>query len=161
MKRTSRAAGVIKHLGLFLTLSLHWRVRFRCRFPVYFGAYTSTKSKGIYLSRFDSKTGALTPPDLVAEADNPNFLAVAPNGHFLYSICDGGKQPAGAVNAYALDVRTGKFTLLNQQLSRRVWPSHVAVDASGKCLLAANYRKGSVVALPKRCPLTTRYAPSS
>ncbi|MEI9959821.1 MAG: beta-propeller fold lactonase family protein [Limisphaerales bacterium] len=51
----------------------------------YFGTYTGAKSKGIYVSRFDSAIGKLSAPELAAEIQNPSFLAVHPNGHNLYA----------------------------------------------------------------------------
>ncbi len=118
---------------------------------VYFGTYTGAKSKGIYVSRFDSATGKLSAPELAAETTNPTFLAVAPGGKFLYAVNEVDEIsgiPGGAVSAFALDASTGKLTLLNQQLSGGVGPCHVAVDATGKCLLVANYGSGSIAALP-------------
>ena len=50
---------------------------------VYIGTYTGAKSKGIYLSRFDSVTGQLSSPELAVETKNPSFLAVHPNGRLL------------------------------------------------------------------------------
>jgi len=118
---------------------------------VYFGTYTGAKSKGIYISRFESNTGKLSAPELAAKTTNPTFLAVAPGRNFLYAVSEvnevGGK-PTGAVSAFALDARTGKLTLLNQQASGGGGPCHVAVDATGKCLFVANYGGGSIAALP-------------
>jgi 6-phosphogluconolactonase len=118
---------------------------------VYFGTYTGAKSKGIYISRFDSVTGQLSAPELVAETKNPTFLAVAPGGNFLYAVSEVdaiGGQRTGAVDAFALDAKTGKLTPLNRQLSGGSGPCHIAVDATGKCLLVANYGGGSIAALP-------------
>jgi 6-phosphogluconolactonase len=52
------------------------------------------------------------------------------------------------VSAFALDAATGRLTSLSQQPSGGGGPCHVAVDATGKCLLVANYGSGSVAALP-------------
>lgn len=120
-------------------------------YHVYFGTYTSGKSKGIYVSRFNSSTGRLTEPELAAETKNPSFLAVHPTEKYLYAVGevnDALGQRAGAVNAYSLDAKTGKLTLLNQQASGGTGPCHVAVDASGQCVLVANYGGGSIAALP-------------
>jgi 6-phosphogluconolactonase len=118
---------------------------------VYFGTYTGAKSQGIYASRFDSATGKLTTPELSAEIKNPTFLAVASGGNFLYAVSEvdqiGGK-PTGAVDAFAVDAKTGKLTPLNQQLSGGSGPCHVSVDATGKCLFVANYGGGSIAAFP-------------
>lgn len=118
---------------------------------VYFGTYTGAKSKGIYVSRFDSATGKLSEPELAAETKNPSFLAVHPTKKILYAVGevnDTQGQRAGAVNAYALDTKTGKLTALNQQTSGGAGPCHVSVDASGKCALVANYGSGSLAVLP-------------
>lgn len=118
---------------------------------VYFGTYTSGPSKGIYVSRFDTITGKLSAPELAAETKNPSFLALHPTGKFLYAVGevnDALGQRAGAVHAYSLDVRTGKLAALNQQTSGGTGPCHVSVDASGKCVLVANYGSGSIAALP-------------
>jgi 6-phosphogluconolactonase len=118
---------------------------------VYFGTYTGPKSKGIYRAKFDSATGRLTPAELAAECSSPSFLAVHPNGKFLYAIdekADAAKDAARGVAAYAIDTRTGALTLLNEQGIGSRGPCHVEVDATGKCLLVANYSGGSVAALP-------------
>jgi len=142
----------MKYLCLFTGLLLWWSsVGFAGEFLVYFGTYTGPKSKGIYVSRFNPATGSLSAPELAASTRNPSFLAVHPNGHFLYAVGEVDKasgKPAGTVNAFSLDPRTGKLTLLNQQASGGGGPCHLAVDATGKCLLVANYGSGSIAALP-------------
>lgn len=118
---------------------------------VYFGTYTGAHSKGIYVSRFDSVTGKLSDPELAAETKNPSFLAVHPTERFLYAVgevSDAQGKGGGAVKAFAIDGRTGKLTPLNQQASGGTGPCHVAIDASGKCALVANYGSGSIAALP-------------
>lgn len=117
---------------------------------VYFGTYTGGKSKGIYVSRFDSSTGKLSEPKLAAETKNPSFFALHPGGKFLYAVGEVNSvqgQPAGAVNAYSLDAKTGKLVALNQQASGGTGPCHVSVDASGRCAMVANYGSGSIAAL--------------
>ena len=113
---------------------------------VYFGTYTITNTKGIYVSRFDSDTGKLSTPELAAETKNPTFLAVHPNGRYLYAANE--VSDASAVSAFAIDTKSGKLTPLNQQASGGSGPCHISVDATGKCLLVANYGSGSIAALP-------------
>ena len=120
-------------------------------YHVYFGTYTDGQSRGIYVSQFDSKTGKLTPPELAVEARNPSFLALHPGGKFLYSSAeinslDG--QRGGAVEAFSVDDATGKLRSLNHQKSGGSAPCHLSVDATGRCLLAANYGSGTVAAFP-------------
>src|SRR4051812_46580260 len=107
----------------------------------YIGTYTGAKSKGIYVSRFDSETGKLSIPELATETKNPTFLALHPNGHVLYAVGEIGDfqgKKTGAVSAFSIDAKTGKLTLLNQQPSGGTGPCHLAVDKTGKCLLVAN-----------------------
>src|SRR5438309_2162466 len=58
------------------------------KYLFYVGTYTEegSKSKGIYAYRFDSATAQITPLGLAVETTNPSFLALHPNGHFLYSV---------------------------------------------------------------------------
>jgi len=118
---------------------------------VYVGTYTGAKSKGIYVCRLDEATGKLSSPELAAETKSPSFLAIHPNGRFLYAVGEmsnfGGTQ-SGAVSAFSLEPASGKLTLLNQQASGGAGPCHLAVDHEGRSVLVANYGSGSVAALP-------------
>lgn len=117
---------------------------------VYFGTYSGQKSKGIYVSRFDSVSGEMSVPELAVEATNASFLAVSPsvstNGtRFLYAVSE---VDAGKVTAYIIDNKTGRLTLLNAQSSHGKDPCHLSVDKSGKWVFVANYGSGSVAVLP-------------
>jgi len=120
-------------------------------FLVYIGTYTGAKSKGIYVSRFDSANGRQGAPELAAETISPSFLALHPNRRFLYAaneIGDFGGKKSGAVSAFVIDSHTGRLAPLNQQPSGGDGPCHLAVDNTGKTVLVANYGGGSVEALP-------------
>ncbi|MHC4087886.1 MAG: lactonase family protein [Planctomycetota bacterium] len=116
--------------------------------PVYFGTYTrgENSSKGIYRSVLNLKTGKLSDPVLAAEAQNPSFLEIHPNGKFLYAVSEAGG--AGSVSAYALEADTGKLKLLNKQPSSGAGPCHVNLDNEGRNLLVANYGSGSASVIP-------------
>jgi len=118
---------------------------------VYFGTYTGEKSRGVYVSRLNLASGALTPPELAAEMQNPSFLAVHPRRTFLYAVSEVRTfqdQPGGSVSGFAIDRKTGKLTALNQQSSRGNGPAHLVVDRGGRNVLVANYGGGSVAVLP-------------
>lgn len=121
---------------------------------VYFGTYTrGTTSKGIYVANLDMATGKLSDVRVAAEVDNPSFVAIHPSGKYLYSVNEltdfgGEKSAAGGVSAFAIDAKTGKLTLLNQQSTRGGAPCHAVVDATGKFVLSANYGGGSVTVHP-------------
>jgi 6-phosphogluconolactonase len=116
---------------------------------VYIGSYTNTTAKGIYVSEFDSKSGALSAPRLVAESVSPAQLWVAPNGRFLYAANWQGSTdpiPANTISAYAIDRRTGDLTFINKVSSGGLGPNQVVVDPGGRVAVAVNYRSGSVAA---------------
>lgn len=118
---------------------------------VYVGTYTGGKSKGIYFCELDTETGKLSEPRLAAEIVNPSFLAIHPNGKFLYAVNEVGEfngKKAGAVTAYAIDAKTGDLTMLNQQSSVGTGPCHITLDRGGKHALVANYGGGSITVLP-------------
>ena len=111
---------------------------------MYVGTYTNGASKGIYTFRFNSSTGKTTEPALAAESSNPSFLAMHPNGRFLYAA---NENSNGIVSAFAIDP-SGRLTLVNSVSSHGSGPCHVAVDRTGKWLFAANYNSGSVAVFP-------------
>jgi 6-phosphogluconolactonase len=118
---------------------------------VYFGTYTGANSRGIYVSRLDVSSGALSAPELAAEGTNPSFLAVHPTRAFLYAVnevSDYGGKRSGSVTAFGIDRSTGKLTALNQQPSVGAGPAHLVVDRTGQNVLVANYGGGSVAVLP-------------
>jgi 6-phosphogluconolactonase len=110
-----------------------------------------SKSKGIYMVQFDPRTGALSRPELAAEAPRPSFVAIHPSKKFLYATdetADGSGKRGGGVGAFAIDADTGKLSPINKQPSGGAGPCYVAVDKTGRLLLTANYGSGSVAALP-------------
>ena len=120
---------------------------------VYFGTYTGEKStsRGVYVSRLDGTTGALTPPELVAETPNPSYLAVHPTSAWLYAaneVRSFGDKETGSVSAFAVDRTTGRLSPLNQESSGGRGAVHLIVDNSGRNVLVANYGGGSVAVLP-------------
>jgi 6-phosphogluconolactonase len=118
----------------------------------YVGTYTEkTQSKGIYAFRFDAASGRSTPLGLVAETTNPSFVALHPNGKFLYAVNELGnyKGPnSGGVSAFSVDPATGKLTFLNEVPSRGADPCYIIVDKAGKHVLVANYTGGSIAVFP-------------
>ncbi len=118
---------------------------------VYFGTYTTPKSKGIYVSRLNVTSGALSAPTLAAEATSPSFLAVHPSQRFLYAVNEVNTfegKPAGVVSGFAIDSASGALTAINQQSSGGAGPAHLVVDREGRNVLVANYGGGSVAVLP-------------
>lgn len=120
-------------------------------YTMYIGTYTGQKSQGIYQARFDSQSGRLTAPELAVKTQSPSFLAAHPSLPVLYAAGEGsniGVKREGAVTAFRIDAQNGQLTEINQQPSGGGGPCHVFVDATGKCLLVANYGSGSVASFP-------------
>lgn len=118
---------------------------------VYVGTYTNGDSEGIYQFDLDLKTGKATSPALAAEAKNPSFVAIHPNGKYLYSvseIADFEGEKTGGVSAYSIAAETGALTLLNATASGGRGPCHLVTDDAGKNVLVANYGEGSIACIP-------------
>ena len=142
----------LKFLIAFLLLSL---TGFTQHYYLFVGTYTeggavngaNAGSKGIYVYNFDAATGESTPVSTIA-ADNPSYLALAPDGKFLYSVNETNGAKPGSVSAFSFDRSTGKLAFLDKQPSGGADPCYVAVDARRKWLMVANYSGGSYSALP-------------
>lgn len=129
------------------------------KYIFYVGTYTKeegSKSKGLYAYSYDAESGKIAPLGLAAETTNPSFVALHPNGRFLYAVNEVGdyKGPnSGGVSAFSIDRdkdgrATGKLTFLNEVASRGADPCYIIVDKTGKWVLVANYTGGSVAVFP-------------
>lgn len=118
------------------------------------GTYTGAgpaDSRGIYAVRLDAATGALSRPELVAELSNPEFLALHPDGLTLYALTrvdTPERKGGGGVAALSLDRASGKLKLLNTEAAKGASLTHLAVDATGRMIVAASYSGGYVVTFP-------------
>ena len=132
------ALALIPHVFLFAMPTSHL---------IFLGTYTRNGSKGIYTVRLDDATGALTPPNLAAEANNAPWITFSPDKKYLYAVSETASQAIG----FAVDAQNAKLTPLPATPSPAARPpSHLAVDATGRTLLAANYAEGYVESLPIR-----------
>jgi 6-phosphogluconolactonase len=115
---------------------------------IFLGTYTrSGASRGIYAVRLDHETGRLSAPWIAAETSDPGWLEFSADRRVLYGIH---ASPAQAV-AYRVDIDAGRLTPLNAPLpptGGMAAPCHLALDRTGRALLAANYHEGFVASLP-------------
>lgn len=111
---------------------------------VYLGTYTESGSRGIYLSNLDLSTGELSSPSLVAETSSPSFLAFDPARRFLFAV----NESSDKLSAFSIDPASGKLKFINDSATGGGGPCHLALDPSGKSLIAANYGGGSVSVFP-------------
>ncbi len=112
---------------------------------IFLGTYTNRgNSQGIYAVRLDGETGALSAPTLVAPATDPAWITLTPDKKFIYAIAPTSAQAIG----FSADAARGTLTPLPAAAAPAAQPpSHLAVDATGRVLLSANYREGYVAAM--------------
>lgn len=118
---------------------------------MFVGTYTKETSAGIYAYRFDTAAGTLEALGLAADVRDPSFLALHPTGKFLYSVTesdDFDSDGSGSISSFAIDPATGRLNQLNEVSSKGGWPCHLNLDASGRMLITANYKGGSVASFP-------------
>jgi len=88
----------------------------------------------------DPQTGALAFASDTDGGTAPSFLAPSPDRRRLYAANEGSDE----ISAFSVDAATGALSFLNRVPSNGSGPAHVAVDATGTRVLAANYGGGSV-----------------
>lgn len=117
------------------------------------GTYTSGKSEGIYVYRFNSATGAATPVSSV-KTSNPSFLAVSPDDKYVYAVNENADSTmyttGGSIAAFSFDKQSGNLSFINKQWSGGKHPCYVTTDKKGKWVIAGNYSSGSLALLPVR-----------
>ena len=109
----------------------------------YVGTGGGGGSKGIYKCTLDSDTGKLGPITLAAEASSPGFLAMTPDGKFIYAASDG---QGGSAIAFKVE-KDGSLTLINKQAQGKGGgAAHVWYDPSTHDVLTASYGGGYAAA---------------
>jgi 6-phosphogluconolactonase len=118
---------------------------------LYTGSYADPDAPGIRAFTFDAATGGLTPCGSYTGLAKPSFIALHPNGRWLYSVSESGGENPGTVWALALAEDAAgqvQFTALNSQPSGGDWPCHLCFDRSGRWLFVANYGGGNGSVFP-------------
>jgi len=129
----------------------------------YVGCYTAKErnghGEGINVYQIDAATGDWTHVQLLKDLVNPSFLTFDRRKRTLYSAHGDG----GEATAYAIDAATGLLTVLNKQATNGKNGVSLAVDATNRFLVLANYSSGTVSVLPinpdgSLVPLTDLYS---
>jgi 6-phosphogluconolactonase len=138
-----------KTLLLFIVLFYAVIAKAQQEYYLLSGTYTSTKSEGIYVYRFNSTDGTAKAISQV-KISNPSFIAISPDERFVYSVeedaANNGK--GGEISAFSFDKKAGMLTFINRQPSAGDHPCYVSVDKTGKWIAAGNYTSGSLSILP-------------
>lgn len=111
---------------------------------VYLASYArAPEGAGIYLAHLDVDTGRLSAPRRAAALPDPSFLAISPDGKFVYAATD---LDGGALAAFRVD--GAKLTRLNVRTFGPGGCCHVSLDAAGRHVFGASYGSGAIVAFP-------------
>ncbi len=114
-------------------------------YTVYVGTYQGEGEESLFRLRFDPASGGLEPPAVVARTARPSFLAFHPTGRYLYAVSEADGGAGGAVCAFAIPADgRGEHRLLSRRPAHGRSTCHVSVDATGRCVLVANYGGPSV-----------------
>lgn len=136
-------------LLLFFCCSVLSSISFAQNLTLFVGTYTGTGSKGIYTYQFNTQSGTL---NLATTTDsgtvvNPSYLALSPNGNFLYAVNEtGGNQP-GTISSFSVDP-SGKLSFVNSTPTGGDHPCYVAVPKDGNWAVAGNYSGGNLALFP-------------
>ncbi len=117
-------------------------------FNLLIGTYTEPgKSEGIYVYKFNAKTGEFSYRAEATGVKNPSFLTASKDGKHVYSVSEVG-DGQGAVSAFSFDPTVGKLDFLNSASSGGDGPCYVSVDDKNAFVFVGNYGGGSVSAVP-------------
>lgn len=116
---------------------------------VFIGSYCEDKTtEGIYVYKLNLNTGALTKITSVKGILNPSYLALSPNGKYVYACTETATPNAGGVSSFEFNAQRKALTFLSSQETGGDNPAHVAVHKNGKWLVCSNYSGGSIAVFP-------------
>jgi 6-phosphogluconolactonase len=113
------------------------------------GSYAAAADPGIHVFTMDGGTGELRPERAYPGVPHPSFLAVHPEGAYLYAVGETGLRSDGhhgSVHAFRIIRDDGAVRLvpLNRRTTGGDHPCHLALDGGGRRLAVSNYGTGDV-----------------
>lgn len=111
------------------------------------GTYTGSGSDGIYVYRFDTDSGRVSPVSS-AKAENPSYLVASRDGRHVYAVNElpGDAGPAsvrGGVSAFDFDAKTGALKFVNRVSAQGNDPCYLSLSPDRRYLVVANYSVAS------------------
>jgi 6-phosphogluconolactonase len=120
------------------------KVPINSNYYFYIGTYTDGGSKGIYRSTFQSESGEISAPELVATISNPSFQCISKDHKLLFSV----GESTGSVTGFLIDTVTGTLQKTATFSSLGSAPCFVNYDDKTMNVLTANYSSGNVTKIP-------------
>lgn len=112
---------------------------------LFVGSYTEGKEGyGIHVFKFDESNGTLTQVEEVSGLINVSFLAISPNGKYLYACTEARMNKPGSVSAFSIDSLSGGLEFINKQSTGGRNPVHVTVGKNNEHVFIANYTDAGV-----------------
>jgi 6-phosphogluconolactonase len=110
--------------------------------PLYIGTYTGGGSEGIYLSMFDTITGLLHKPVVVAKLNNPSYITLSPDKTLLFAV---GENQGLTPNLYSFKINSESHLLsvADSVTTGGVSSCYVSIVAPNMAAFA-NYSSGDV-----------------
>lgn len=106
--------------------------------------FDSADGEGISLFALDTETGRLNLLSTTGGIDNPTYVVPHPTRDLLFATSEVFGWNEGTVSAYRLDRASGKLDYINKQPSQGSLCAHLALDRTGRYVLATNYAHETV-----------------
>jgi len=118
---------------------------------LFISAFAPGDQGAIHAFQLNTDSGELKQLHRTPDVAQPFFMALSPDGKFLYATTApgefGGKDEE-QVSAYEVVGSKGELKFLNRQPALGTAACYVDVDATGKSVVIANYQTGSVASYP-------------
>jgi 6-phosphogluconolactonase len=137
---------------LFIVFFISAKVSFAQNTSRYYhliiGTYTKTQDKGLFVYKFDSKTGDLTFESATQEIPNPSYLTISNDAKHVYCVNESGADRKGGVSAFNFNSKNGTLSFINSQDTKGAGPCYITLSPDQKFVFTANYTGGSISVLP-------------
>ncbi len=107
---------------------------------LFVGSYTEgQKGDGIHVYDFKNEDGALSEVAKISDIVNASYLALSPNGQYLYTCSKTKLERDGSVSSFKIDTVSGRLTFINEQPSGGRNPVHINTDRGNEYVINANF----------------------